>query len=90
MSRNEITILNALIGFDNMKDIEKVKIPALVITGEHDKINPVPEGKKVADALPGSKFAVIPNAPHVAFMNEPERKIVFSLIDEFLSDTEEH
>lgn len=46
--------------------------------------------RKVADALPGSKFAVIPNAPHVAFMNEPERKIVFSLIDEFLSDTEEH
>ena len=86
MSRNEITILNALIGFDNMKDIGKVKIPALVITGEHDKINPIPEGKKVADALSDSKFEVIPNAPHVAFMNETERKVVFEVIDDFLKE----
>ena len=87
MSSNDITILNALIGFDNMTEIGKVKIPALVITGESDQINPVPEGKKVADALTNAKFEVIPNAPHVAFMNEPERMIVVSLIDEFLNET---
>ena len=87
MNENEITILKSLIGFDNMKDIKNVKIPALVITGELDSVNPVPEGRKVADALPDAKFEVIPNAKHVAFMNEPERKIVFSLIDEFLKDT---
>ena len=87
MNENEIAILNALIGFDNITEINKVKIPALVITGELDKINPVSEGKKVADALNNAKFEIIPNAPHVAFMKEDERKLVFSLIDKFLSET---
>ena len=57
--------------FDLMTDIKKVNIPALVITGENDKINPVSEGRKVADALPDAKFFVIPGAEHVAFM-KPE------------------
>ena len=86
MNENEISILNALVGFDNMEEIKKVKIPALVITGEFDKVNPVSEGQKVADSLPSAKFEVIPNAPHVAFMNESERKQVFSLIDNFLNE----
>ncbi len=74
---------------DLMTDIRKVNVPALVITGENDAINPPAEGKKVADALSASKFEVIPNAPHVAFMNETERKIVFDVIDEFLAGTHE-
>lgn len=72
-----------------MSNIGNVKIPVLVITGENDAINPPAEGKKVADALSASKFEVIPNAPHVAFMNETERKIVFDVIDEFLAGTHE-
>lgn len=81
---NEAAIIKALINFDLMTDINKVKIPVLVITGAEDKINPPAEGKKVADALDNSRFEVIPNAPHVAFMNEPERKLVFAYINEFL------
>ncbi|MBQ4468660.1 MAG: alpha/beta hydrolase, partial [Synergistaceae bacterium] len=87
--QNEAAIIKALINFDLMSNIGNVKIPVLVITGENDAINPPAEGKKVADALSASKFEVIPNAPHVAFMNETERKIVFDVIDEFLAGTHE-
>ena len=47
--KNDAAIIGSLINFDLMTDIKKVTIPALVITGENDKTNPVPEGKKVAD-----------------------------------------
>ena len=85
MSANDAAILRALIGFDNMTDIKKADIPALVITGENDKINPVPEGQKVADALPDADFHVIPNAEHVAFMKPAALERVCSLIDDFLA-----
>ena len=85
MSANDAAILRALIGFDNMTDIKKADIPALVITGENDKINPVPEGRKVADALSDAEFHVIPNAEHVAFMKPAGLEQVCSLIDDFLT-----
>ena len=85
MNTNDAAILRALIGFDNMTDIKKADIPALVITGENDRINPVPEGKKVAEALPDAEFHVIPNAEHVAFMKPAEFEQVCSLIDEFMT-----
>ena len=81
---NEVAIIRSLINFDLMTDIKNVRMPVLLITGAKDKINPPAEGRKVADALPNSRFRVIHNAPHVVFMNEDGRKLVFSYIDEFL------
>ena len=78
-------IIGSLIDFDLMTDIKKVNVPALVITGENDKTNPVAEGRKVADALPNASFHVIPNAEHVAFMKPEGLSQVCSLIDEFLT-----
>ena len=85
-NKNDEAIIRSLINFDLMTDIDKVQIPALLITGENDKINPPEEAKKVADALSNSRFEIIPNAPHVAFMNEQGRKLVFGYIDEFLGN----
>ena len=82
---NDAAIIRSLINFDLMTNIEKVHVPALLITGANDTVNPPVEAKKVADAMTNAKFEVIPNAPHVAFMNENERKIVFEVIDEFLA-----
>ena len=85
MTPNDAAILKALIGFDNMTEIKKADIPALVITGENDKINPVNEGRKVAEALPNASFHVIPDAEHVAFMKPAGLEQVCSLIDDFLT-----
>ena len=85
MSANDAATLRALIGFDNMTDIKRADIPVLVITGENDKINPVPEGRKVAEVLPDAEFHVIPNAEHVAFMKPAGLEQVCSLIDDFLT-----
>lgn len=83
--KNEAAIIGSLINFDLMTDIKKVNIPALVITGENDKTNPVSEGRKVADALPDASFNVIPGAEHVAFMKPEGLREVFALIDDFIA-----
>ena len=61
----------ALESYDNMTDAAKVTIPVLVLTGEHDAINPPAEGKKVADALPDAVYQIVPGAEHMAFERNP-------------------
>ena len=78
-------VARALERFDNLTDAPNVSVPALVLTGEHDAINPPAEGEKVAVALPDARFEMIPNAEHTAYVSEPDR--VLTLIDEFLNET---
>ena len=72
----------ALESYDNMTDAPKVTLPVLVLTGEHDAINPPEEGKKVADALPDAVYQVVPGAEHMAYDGNPD--FVFAQIDEYL------
>ena len=72
----------ALESYDNMTDVPKVKLPVLVLTGEHDAINPPEEGKKVADALPDADYYVVPGAEHMAYGGNPD--FVFAKIDDYL------
>lgn len=78
-------VARALERFDNLTDAPGVSVPALVLTGENDAINPPAEGEKVADALPDARFEMIPGAEHTAYVSEPDR--VLALIDEFLGET---
>ena len=78
-------VARALERFDNLSEAPDVTIPALVLTGENDAVNPPAEGEKVADALPNARFEVIPGAEHMAYVGEPD--YVLALIDEFLSET---
>ncbi len=54
---------------DFLKQINK---PALVIAGKEDKLTPPEVMKKMAKKIPGSKFAVIPNAAHMSPLENPE------------------
>ena len=67
--------------FNLMENIDKVAVPAIVISGENDNINPPEEAKKVADAL-SAEFYIIPGEDHVCFLNNPQA--TFDIIDKFL------
>lgn len=67
--------------FNLMENIDKVTVPAIVISGENDNINPPEEAKKVADAL-SAEFYIIPGEGHVCFLNNPQA--TFDIIDKFL------
>jgi 3-oxoadipate enol-lactonase len=49
-----------------------LRIPTLVLCGEHDAISPAAEMKTIAEAIPHAHFALIPNAGHMAPMEQPE------------------
>ena len=62
--------------------LESCGVPALVMTGENDFINPPEEGEKVAEALPDAAFKLVPGAEHEACEGNPE--FVFEQTDAFL------
>lgn len=48
-----------------------IKVPTLVIVGEHDVISSAAEMKTIADAIPGAEYVVIPRAGHMTTVEEP-------------------
>ena len=46
--------------------------PVLVMTGEEDRTFPVAETRAMADAIPGSRFKVLPGVGHLAALEAPE------------------
>ena len=46
--------------------LSSISIPSLVIVGEHDVISPVAEMRTIAAAIPHSQIEVLPNAGHMA------------------------
>ena len=55
----------------------------LLIVGEHDKISTVDEMRSIADAIPDSQLAVIPDAGHMSPLENPQA--ANSVIAEFLA-----
>lgn len=51
--------------------LDKIECPALVITGEDDKIIPPENMEKMAAKIPGSEFSMIKNAGHLPPLENP-------------------
>jgi 3-oxoadipate enol-lactonase len=49
---------------DYRGELRRVRTPTLVVHGEHDLIFPLSMGREAAEAIPGSRFEVIPGAGH--------------------------
>jgi pimeloyl-ACP methyl ester carboxylesterase len=50
---------------DFRADVEKIRVPTLVIHGDKDASNPLPlTGKRTAALVPGAKLVVYEGAPH--------------------------
>lgn len=48
-----------------------IRVPTLVVAGSEDRLIPPDHGKRMADAIPGAQFTVIPDAGHLAPMEQP-------------------
>jgi 3-oxoadipate enol-lactonase len=60
-----------------------IKSPVLVIAGEEDRTFSVAETRAMADAIPGSRFKLLPHVGHLAALEAPE--LVNAAVAEFLS-----
>jgi 3-oxoadipate enol-lactonase len=52
--------------------LREIKVPVMCLVGELDKSSPPPVLKGMADLIPGARFHVIPGAPHMPFIEQPE------------------
>lgn len=49
-----------------------ISVPTLIVVGADDTITPVADAESMADAIPGSKLVIIPNAAHLSNLEQPQ------------------
>jgi 3-oxoadipate enol-lactonase len=63
---------HAIRDFDVKSETHRIKVPTLVIVGEHDLATPPDMARGIAASIPGAEFELIPNAAHQAAVEQPK------------------
>jgi 3-oxoadipate enol-lactonase len=64
---------DALANLDLRAELAAVKVPALVLVGEHDEATPPPMSYELAAGLPRAELKVIPGCAHVPQLQSPRQ-----------------
>jgi 3-oxoadipate enol-lactonase len=72
----------ALASLDLRPELKKVKVPVLVLVGEHDEATPPPMSYELTAGLPQARLLVIPGCAHVPQLQSPE--VFLDAIGDFL------
>ena len=54
----------------SLDDLRRLRVPRIVVWGQHDTVDPLSAGRTSAQAL-GAKMVVIPRAGHLSMLGEP-------------------
>src|SRR4030081_425297 len=74
---------NALAELELRPELEQVKVPVLVLVGEHDEATPPPMSRELAAGLPQARLKIIPGCAHVPQLQSPE--VFLEAIGDFLT-----
>ena len=74
---------NALAELDLRPELKQVKVPALVLVGEHDEATPPPMSHELAAGLPDARLEILPGCAHVPQLQSPE--MFLAAIGDFLT-----
>ena len=69
-----------------LDDLAQLKVPSLILVGEHDLSRPPYESEDMARRISGSTMHLIPNAGHISSLEQPE--VVSSHMKTFLSEVD--
>jgi pimeloyl-ACP methyl ester carboxylesterase len=61
----------ALAGWSSHERLGSLALPVLVLCGEDDGMTPPPNGRAVADLIPGARFTLIPQCGHLPMLEKP-------------------
>ena len=64
--------LRACDAFDAMKEVDRIRVPTVVVCGAEDRLTPVKYAQYLHDRIPGALLAVIPGAGHMVMLEKPE------------------
>jgi 3-oxoadipate enol-lactonase len=76
---------DALATLDLRPELAKVKVPVLVLVGEHDEATPPPMSHELAAGLPQALLKIIPGCAHVPQLQSP--RLFLDTIGDFLAAT---
>jgi 3-oxoadipate enol-lactonase len=76
---------DALAALDLRPELQKVKVPVLVLVGEHDEATPQPMSHELAAGLPQAHLEIIPGCAHVPQLQSP--RLFLETIGDFLPAT---
>lgn len=74
---------DALAALDLRSELSKVKVPVLVLVGEHDEATPPPMSHELAAGLPQAHLEIIPGCAHVPQLQSP--RLFLDVIGDFLA-----
>ena len=63
--------LQSIVAFDRREALAAIGVPTLLIAGEHDRTAPPAVMQRMAERIPGSRFAVLRDAGHIANVEQP-------------------
>ena len=64
--------MKAIFEIDFLSEPATVKVPTLVLWGERDEVTPIEHSRQIADSIPGAVLKTIPDAGHIANIDQPE------------------
>jgi 3-oxoadipate enol-lactonase len=76
---------DALAALDLLPELGQVKVPVLVLVGEHDEATPPPMSHELAAGLPQALLKIIPGCAHVPQLQSP--RLFLDTIGDFLAAT---
>jgi len=65
--------LEGVLGLDYRHALEHIRVPALVIVGDVDRLTPPVTAKAIADALPDARLVVLEGAGHLTMLERHEQ-----------------
>lgn len=66
------TLLALAARTDTTASLSAIKVPTLILVGEHDTLTPVLASQAMHEKVAGSELVVIPNAAHMSNIENPE------------------
>jgi len=78
---SELFCTGSLLNYDVINDLDKVKIPTLIINGANDESTPY-INKVMHDGIKNSKWFIIQDARHVSYNEHPEE--VINILNDWL------
>lgn len=68
-----VGVAQAIMAFDLVNALPRIHVPTLVVVGANDEGSPVSMAESIAGAIPAARLVVLPDAAHLAFIEQPQR-----------------
>lgn len=73
---------------ERLADLARVRVPTMVVVGEHDVAQPRVEAQAIAAAIPGARLEIVRGAGHLTAVERPRE--VSALLASFLAEHAAH